>query len=60
MDGYLSCQADAAVDAPLFSTIHITYALHGDAKVVDGLLLADSITIGTHLEVRRQMAVTET
>ena len=53
-------QTKTAVDAPSFSAIHIIYTLHGDAKVVDGLLLADGITICSHLKVRCQSAVAET
>jgi hypothetical protein len=51
MDGYFGCETEAAVDAPQSFAIHIIYTLHGDAKVVDGLLFADGITIGTRLKV---------
>ena len=60
MDGDFGCQTEAAVDVPQSSAIHIIYTLHGDAKVVDGLMLADGITAGSHLKVRGQAAVTET
>ena len=51
MDGYLGCKTEAAVDAPLSSVIHIIYTFQGNPKVVDGLLFADGITIGTRLKV---------
>ena len=51
MDGDFGCQTEAAVDVPQSSAIHIIYTLHGDAKVVDGLMLADGITAGSHLKV---------
>ena len=59
MDGYFGCETETAVDAPQSFAIHIIYTLHGDAKVVDGLLFADGITIGTRLKVRDQAAVIE-
>ena len=59
-DGNLGCHTEAAIDAPPLSTIHIIYTLHGDAKEVDGLLLADGVSVGSHLKVRGQAAVTET
>ena len=60
MDGDFGCQTEAAVDVPQSSAIHIIYSLHGDAKVVDGLMLADGITAGSHLKVRGQAAVAKT
>ena len=50
-DGNFGSQSDTAIEVPQLFTIYSIDAFHGDAKVVDGLLLADGITIGTRLKV---------
>ena len=45
VERYLRGNAETSVEAPRLSIIYIIDALHGDAEIVDGLLLIDSITI---------------
>ena len=45
VERYLRGNAETSVEAPRLSIIYIIEALHGDAEVVDDLLLIDSITI---------------
>ena len=59
VDRNLRRQAEAAVEAPSLAIIHIIYTSHGDAEIVDALLLVDCVAIGTHLELRTQEAVAQ-
>ena len=57
IDGDFRRHAEATVEAPRFASVHIAEALHGDAEVMDGLLLVDGIAVGSHLEVGTETAV---
>ena len=52
MDRDFGCKTETAVEAPHLSIIYVVDTLHGDAKVVNGLLFANGIAVCPHLEVR--------
>ena len=59
-DGNFGRQSETAIEVPQLFAIYSIGALHGDAEIVDGLLLTDGVALCSHLVVGGQTAVAKT